>query len=41
MTDEEYQEYQKELKVLYEKAKQDGQLALAVDILERMKREDG
>ncbi len=35
------EEYQKELKVLYEKAKETGQVALAVDILERMKREDG
>ncbi len=34
------EEYQKELKKLYEAAVKDGQLGLAVDILERMKRED-
>ncbi len=34
------EEYQKELKRLYEAAIKDGQLALAVDILEGMKRED-
>ena len=34
------EEYQKELKILYDKAKAEGQLTLAVNILERMKREE-